>query len=74
MRQGYNVYESNVDDCCVCPLRNKCVTSKTGKKAMTRHVWEHYKEEIMRNNKTELGKSIYKRRKETVERSFANSK
>ncbi len=57
MKQGYNVHKSNVDNCFLCTLKNKCVTSKTGKKKMTRHVWEHYKEEIMCNNKTELGKS-----------------
>ncbi|MFA7056103.1 MAG: transposase [Candidatus Cloacimonadales bacterium] len=74
MRQGYSIYESNENDCLICPLRAKCVTSKAGKKMMTMHVWEHYKEQIMKNNKSESGKNIYKKRKETVERSFANSK
>src|SRR3712207_9283734 len=38
------------------------------------HVWEDYKDQIFRFTKTEKGKSIYKRRKEKIERSFADSK
>src|SRR3712207_8651363 len=38
------------------------------------YVWEDYKDQIFRFTKTEKGKSIYKRRKEKIERSFADSK
>ena len=39
-----------------------------------RHVWEEYKEKNATFLKTDKGKRIYKRRKETIERSFADSK
>ncbi len=41
---------------------------------MTRHIWQDHKEKINSHRYTEQGKDIYKRRKETVERSFADSK
>ncbi len=37
-------------------------------------MWEDSKERINKNRLTEEGKKIYARRKETVERSFADSK
>jgi len=43
-------------------------------KVMTRHVWESSKEAIDRHRLERVGKRIYKRRKETVERSFADAK
>ncbi len=43
-------------------------------KVVTRHVWEEFKEAVAAHRLTETGKAIYKRRKETVERSFADAK
>ena len=43
-------------------------------KVVTRHVWEGSKERINKHRLTEYGKEIYARRKETVERSFADAK
>jgi hypothetical protein len=43
-------------------------------KVVTRHVWQHYKEAIDANRLTDKGKELYKRRQETVERSFADAK
>ncbi|OQY37889.1 MAG: IS5/IS1182 family transposase [Candidatus Cloacimonetes bacterium 4572_65] len=73
-RNGYSSYASDVDDCCNCSLRGKCITAKSGIKTITRHVWEDYKDIIKQNKKEDYGKEIYKRRQETVERSFANAK
>ncbi|NPT37268.1 transposase, partial [Paraburkholderia xenovorans] len=39
-----------------------------------RHVWERAKERVDARRLTDWGKAIYKRRKETVERSFADAK
>jgi hypothetical protein len=39
-----------------------------------RHVWERAKEAVNARRLTEWGKRIYARRKETVERSFADAK
>jgi Transposase DDE domain len=41
---------------------------------VTRHVWEDSKEKIDRHRLERVGKRLYKRRKETVERSFADAK
>ena len=41
---------------------------------MTRHVWQHFKEQLNANRLSVSGKEIYKHRKETVERSFADAK
>jgi len=41
---------------------------------VTRHLWEDFKEAINANRLSDLGKRLYARRKETVERSFADAK
>jgi hypothetical protein len=43
-------------------------------KTITRHVWEDAKEWVRQNRLSERGKALYKRRKETIERSFADAK
>jgi hypothetical protein len=43
-------------------------------KVVTRHVWEASRERIDQHRLNRVGKRIYKRRKETVERSFADAK
>lgn len=73
-RDGFKEYKSSKLDCEACPYFKKCITSSTERKSVNRHVWEKYKEEIKENTKSEYGKEIYRRRKETIERSFANSK
>ncbi len=50
-----------------------CLTEKQKTKSLRRHVWEDYKDEAYAFTHTEKGKKIYARRKETVERSFADS-
>ncbi|TLV02063.1 hypothetical protein FE839_24300, partial [Klebsiella indica] len=41
---------------------------------ITRHVWEEAKEKANALRLTKWGKKVYARRKETVERSFADAK
>ncbi|WP_413772656.1 transposase, partial [Burkholderia mallei] len=43
-------------------------------KVVTRHVWERAKERVDARRLTEWGQRIYARRKQTVERSFADAK
>ena len=43
-------------------------------KVLTRHVWQDSKERVDAHRKTDVGKKLYARRKETVERSFADGK
>lgn len=74
-RQGYKEYVSNPDNCRYCKYKNKCLTSeKAVFRTIRRHVWEDYKDEVFKFTKTEKGKSIYNRRKQKIERSFADSK
>ena len=41
---------------------------------MIRHVWEVEREQINQNRLSDWGKRVYERRRETVERSFADAK
>lgn len=73
-RDGYREYKSNAATCRDCPRLKECTQSRNHVKVVTRHVWEEYKEQIIEHRYEERGKRIYKRRKETVERSFADAK
>lgn len=73
-REGYREYVSDPSICRTCSLLGQCTTSKSCAKVITRHVWQDYKDIISAHRYEEEGKAIYKRRKETVERSFADGK
>jgi len=73
-RQGYRHYASEPAQCRNCPLQPKCTKSANFTKVVTRHIWQDHKDTVNGHRYTEQGKKIYKRRKETVERSFADSK
>jgi len=71
---GYWEYYSDASQCQGCELRPKCTKSASHTKVVVRHVWEEAKERVDANRLTERGKRLYARRKETVERSFADAK
>ena len=73
-RHGYKRYQSTPSICQQCPQRKACTKSKQFKKTITRHVWEEDKESCRELRLSDAGQKIYKRRKETVERSFADAK
>jgi hypothetical protein len=73
-RQGYREYKSDPQTCKDCPFLSRCTRSKNHVKTITRHVWEDAKEWVRQNRLSERGKALYKRRKETIERSFADAK
>ena len=73
-REGYKEYKSNPKDCESCPLRSNCTNSKNNQKLVTRHVWEQYLEEAEHLRHDNYVKCVYKRRKETIERVFADAK
>lgn len=73
-RQGYKEYVCDKEICSNCILKDKCLTGKSEFRTIRRHVWEEYKDKNIAFLKTDKGKRIYKRRKETIERSFADSK
>lgn len=73
-RHGYRHYASDPAQCRNCPLLSKCTKSANFTKVVTRHIWQDHKDRVNSHRYTEQGKKIYQRRKETVERSFADSK
>ncbi len=73
-RAGYRSYHSDPKQCTFCPVRDDCTQSENMQKVVTRHL---YSEAVERANKMRLssyGKKTYRRRSETVERSFADAK
>lgn len=73
-RTGYRHYKSDPAVCRDCPLLASCTTSVNATRLITRHVWQDERERTDANRKTAWGKAVYRRRKETVERSFADAK
>lgn len=73
-REGYREYASDPSVCRSCELLGQCTASKSSMKKVSRHIWQKYKEIINEHRYEDRGKAIYKRRKETVERSFADGK
>ena len=73
-RDGYRQYRSKPAHCRGCPLLKRCTRSKACCKVVSRHIWESYKEAVAEHRYEPSGKAIYKRRKETIERSFADAK
>jgi Transposase DDE domain. len=73
-REGYRHYHSTPSTCKQCPLLSQCTQSKNSQKVLTRHIWEADKEKANNIRLTQWGKKVYARRKETIERSFADAK
>ena len=73
-RDGYRHYASDPSQCRNCPMQPRCTRSANFTKVVTRHIWQDHKDRVNRHRYTDEGKKIYERRKETVERSFADSK
>jgi transposase len=73
-REGYRQYHSDARQCRDCPLRPQCTRSRSMVKVVTRHVWQAARDRMDSHRLQPRGKEIYERRKETVERSFADAK
>ena len=73
-RNGYRHYTSDPTICGGCPLLASCTSNSKAVRTITRHVWADARQRIDSHRLTTWGKAIYKRRKETVERSFADAK
>ena len=73
-RNGYRHYRPDKAVCAGCAERDRCTKSGQMQKTITRHVWEEAKEKANALRLTTWGKKVYARRKETVERSFADAK
>jgi transposase len=73
-KEGYKQYISNSSECVDCSLLNVCTQSKNHKKLIQRHIWANELEEAEHLRHRQDVKEIYRRRKETVERVFADAK
>lgn len=73
-REGYRQYRCPESCCESCPRRDECLTEKQKGKMLTRHIWEDYKDFVRLNTLSAAGKEIYAKRKERIERSFADAK
>lgn len=73
-RGGYRHYKSDPTICRECPLLASCTSNAKAERTITRHIWQDVRERVDANRLTAWGKAIYRRRKETVERSFADAK
>ncbi len=73
-REGYKQYASNPTICKGCPSLSKCTDSQNHTKLVHRHLWEDYIEEAEHLRHTDTNKEIYPKRKETIERVFADMK
>jgi len=73
-REGYKEYKSKSYHCLQCPYRARCTRSSNATKVVTRHVWQDYMD-MAEDFRLTLGmRDVYRRRKETIERVFADAK
>ena len=73
-REGYREYKSKRSQCVNCPYLAQCTRSKNHVKAVTRHVWADYLD-MAEEIRLSLGiNEVYRKRKETIERVFADAK
>ena len=73
-REGKRIYRSTPEKCRSCPNREKCGANEKEQKIYTAHIWQEYLDLVEQIRKTESAKDIYSRRKETIERVFADAK
>ena len=73
-RNGYRHYRSDPAICRHCPVLASCTTNAKAERTLTRHVWQTARERADALRLTPWGKAVYARRKETIERSFADAK
>ena len=73
-KEGYRQYKSDPRICAGCPFLSQCTQSQTHQKLIQRHVWEEHVEEADHLRHHQDVKPIYEKRKETIERVFADAK
>ena len=73
-RDGYREYKSDPNICAACPTRERCTHSRDCIKTVQRHIWKDYEELADDARYTPVYAQLYKCRKETIERVFADAK
>ena len=73
-RDGYREFKSKGYQCANCPSIENCTESIKHEKLVTKHIWEEYIERAEDVRHTPKYKELYGKRKETIERVFADAK
>lgn len=73
-KEGKRIYRSTPSICRNCPCRERCGANEKGQKILQTHIWQEYLDIVEALRKTERGKELYAKRKETIERVFADAK
>lgn len=73
-REGYREFKSNGNICKNCPSRHMCTENAKFEKTVTKHIWSDYLETVEDIRYTPEYQKLYERRKETIERVFADAK
>ena len=73
-KNGKRVYRSTPDSCKSCPNKPLCGANEKGQKVFHSHIWQEYLELVEQIRKTDKGKELYEKRKQTIERVFADAK
>ena len=73
-KNGKRTYRSTPKNCKDCPCKAMCGANEKGQKVFHTHIWQEYLDIVEALRKTERGKAIYRMRKETIERVFADAK
>ena len=73
-REGYREFKSKGYICENCPSRHLCTENREFEKTVTKHIWSDYLETVEDIRHTPEYKALYERRKETIERVFADAK
>lgn len=73
-RNGNRTYLSDPKQCRTCSMLHKCTKAKDCIKRIDIHIYQQDKDKIKANMKAEVGRALYNKRKERIERSFADAK
>lgn len=73
-RDGYREYKNSKAECRNCPVREKCTAGKSLEKRVLRHIWSGWVEKAEEARYIPKYKELYNKRKETIERIFADAK
>lgn len=73
-RDGYREFKSCSQICEQCPNLARCTQSKSHQKTVLKHIWMDYMELVEDIRYTVGIRQLYDKRKETIERCFADAK
>ena len=73
-KDGRRTYRTEPNKCKDCPYKAECGANEKGQKVLQTHIWQEYLDIVEQVRLNPLGKALYAKRKETIERVFADAK